>query len=70
MQINFCTCDLDLRNCHACNNRKPKRPFIENKVCDYHTSKLNMVFVGLCTCDSTQFMARPCILCYHYEFIF
>ena len=34
IQINFCTYDLALSNCHTCDNRMPKRPVIENKLCD------------------------------------
>ena len=39
-------------------SRTPKKPFIENKMCDYHIPKINMALVRTCACDRTSFMAR------------
>ena len=55
-------CDLAFSNLHAFDNQTPERPVIENKVRDIQTSKLNMAFLGVCTCDRTPFMARPALL--------
>ena len=30
-------CDLNLSNCHSCDNRTPKKLFIKNKACDNRT---------------------------------
>ena len=41
----------------------PKRPVIENKMCDNHTAKLDMpcVGAGICACNHMPFMARPVV---------
>ena len=35
-------CNVALRNCHACDNRTPKRRVSKNKTCFYCKPKLNM----------------------------
>lgn len=61
---------LALGNCRVCDNHMPKRPFIENKVDDYRTPKLNMAFAILGAWNRMPFMARTCTLCYDHEFTF
>ena len=56
MQKDFCGCYLAFSNCHMCSNCMPKRDNVENKACDYHMPKLNVVCTDMWTCD---YMARP-----------
>ena len=54
-------CNLAPSNCHISNNHMPKRSVTENKMCNYHTTKLNMESVGVCVCvcDPIPFIVRP-----------
>lgn len=54
----FCTFDLALSKCHACDYHMPKRSVIVNKVCDNCTPKLNITCVNTCACHRRPFLAR------------
>ena len=58
IQINACTCDLALSNCHACDNCTPIKLVFE-KTAKRKRTKLNVACVGACACDCTSFAVRP-----------
>ena len=46
-----------------CNNCLSKKPVIENKMCDNHTTKLDMtcVVASICACNHMPFIVRPVV---------
>ena len=58
-QRNFYMCDLALSSCLTCDDCTPQRQFIENKVNDNHTPKLNIACMSACACNPMQFIHSP-----------
>ena len=68
-------CNVALRNCHACDNRTPKRRVSKNKTCFYCKPKLNMALwacalaitlhsrSGLTSFDRSYSLCRNHLLC-------
>ena len=49
IQINSCTCGLDLSD--TCDNYMSQKPVVKNNVCNNRTPKLIVACVGTCVCN-------------------